>query len=60
MNYLGIIILGVLLLFGVPVALGIALAIKVDTVTGIIAGVLAFLIIAGIAYRNMRKEADKK
>ena len=60
MNYMGIIITGVLIMFGLPIALGIVLAIKVDVVTGIVAGVVAFLGIAGIAYRNMKKIAGKK
>jgi len=53
------IIFGAVMLFGVPILIGIALASWVDTLLGIIGGVLIFLIIVGVAFRYMRKEADR-
>lgn len=60
MNYLGLIILGVVLVFGVPAGVGLALAHRFDTATGIIGGVVIFVIIVAIGYRHMMKKEGGK
>ena len=59
MNPMGLIILGVLIIFGVPIGVGVALAVKVDMVAGILGGVVTFVIIVIIGYRHMMKQQGK-
>ena len=53
------IIVGAVILFGLPIILGIAVAAWVGTFLGIISGVVIFLAIVFIALRYMKKEANK-
>lgn len=53
------IIFGAVILFGLPIILGIAVATWVDTFLGIISGVVIFLAIVIIAFRYMKREANK-
>jgi len=60
MNYLGIIMIGVLIMFGAPIGLGLGLAKKFDhPVLGIVAGVVCFVVIVSIGYKNMMNKAGE-
>ncbi len=60
MGYRTIIILGGLVMFGLPALVGVVLAKTVDIGAGIVGAVVALVIVVAIAYANLKKHMDKE
>jgi len=56
---MGMILLGVFIIFICPIGLGVALSRLVEPMAGVIGGVVLFAVIVGIGYRNMLKQQQK-
>lgn len=54
------VIFGAVMLFGAPILLGVVVGRLVDTLLGIITGVLIFVAIVAVALRYMKKESNQK